>query len=188
METELQDTAKIPDSSNGTQSGNSPNILEKKMAEWYIARTADKLAFMQLIRKYEGEFYMLNGIVYHPLDEDCFDSLVFQYAQSENVTLKPAHCRQILKSVLIRTMDSPCAPDCEDYTVVKNGLISNGSGLPLQEMPPDYFATIYVDANYLSDMPLYHPTADAFLATISGSDPELIARHWEFWGYVLSSD
>lgn len=188
METELQDTAKIPDSSNGTQSGNSPNILEKKMAEWYIARTADKLAFMQLIRKYEGEFYMLNGIVYRPLDEDCFDSLVFQYAQSENVTLKPAHCRQILKSVLIRTMDSPCAPDCEDYTVFKNGLISNGSGLPLQEMPPDYFATIYVDANYLSDMPLYHPTADAFLATISGSDPELIARHWEFWGYVLSSD
>ena len=191
MEKQLPISANNPESSNdsSSQSEQKSSFLNKKMLDWYIAHTADKLVYeMQLFRKYEGEICMYNGIVYRPLDEAMFGSWVFQYAQSEHITLKPNHCEQILKSVLIRINESPCAPDCEDYTVFQNGLVSNIDGTPLQIMPPDYFATIYVAANYLPDMQLCHPTADAFLATISGGDPELIARHWEFWGYVLSSD
>ena len=192
MENQLQKSAQIPDPASDpsfARSGNSLRILSKDALEWFIVRTADMFVYdWQLFRKSGGVTYMRDGIVYRPLDESVFCNLVFQYALSENVILKPSHCSQLLESVLIRINESPCSPDCEDYTVFQNGLISNVNGSQLQTMPPDYFATIYVDANYLPDMQLYHPTADAFLATISGGDPELIARHWEFWGYVLSSD
>ena len=79
-------------------------------------------------------------------------------------------------------------PDSEEYTVFSNYIVSNFDGIPLMSYPGDYFPTIMVDANYLTEPVLYHPVTDSFLYTISGGDPELIARHWEFWGYVLSSD
>lgn len=191
METQLPILENNPESSNDSSSQGDPkySFLNKKILDWYIAHTADKLVYeMQLFRKFESEIYTRNGIVYRPLDEAMFCNMVYQHALSEHIILKPMHCRQILESVLIRINESPCGPDCEDYTVFQNGLISNIDGTLSQTFPPDYFATIYVAANYLPDMQLCHPTADAFLATISGGDPELIARHWEFWGYVLSSD
>lgn len=166
-----------------------PHFLKKEELDWYIARTADTFTNdMHLLRKYGGAPYLFNGIVYQPLDEGKFYNMAFQYALSENTLLKPSHCRQLLESALIRTAECARSPDEESYTVFKNGLISNQNGMPIQVTPSDYFATIYVDANYLPDMQLYHPTANAFLSTISGGDAELIARHWEFWGYVLSSD
>ncbi|MBR1382403.1 MAG: hypothetical protein IJ555_01120 [Ruminococcus sp.] len=192
MDTSLQKSPAAPETDNGTtfaQGEKTLRILGKEELDWYIIRTADTLVYdKQLFRKFDGVMHMLNGIVYRPLDEDSFCNLAYQYALSENIILKPNHCRQLLESVLIRVRESPCGPDSEDYTVFKNGLISNRNGMPLQVIPSDYFATIYVNANYLPDRQLYHPTADAFLAIISGGDPELIARHWEFWGYVLSSD
>lgn len=171
------------------QSSAALRFLKKETLDWYIVKTADVFVNeMQLLRKYNGETYLFNGIVYQPLNEGRFYNMAYHYALAENVILKPAHCKQLLDSVRIRTGESSLSPDQESYTVFKNGLVSNVNGMPMQVIPPDYFATIYVDANYLPDAHLYHPTADAFLATISGDDPELIARHWEFWGYVLSSD
>ena len=167
----------------------SRRFLKKEAQDWYLARTADTfVSEQQLFRKYKDTMYMFNGIVYQPLNEGTFCNFAYQYALSENVILKAGQCRKLLDEVCIRTWESPNSPDDESFTVFKNGLVSNMDGTPLQVIPPDYFATIYVDANYLTDAQLYHPVTDAFLATISGNDPELTARHWEFWGYVLSSD
>ena len=167
----------------------SRRFLKKEAQDWYLARTADTfVSEQQLFRKYKDTMYMFNGIVYQPLNEGTFCNFAYQYALSENVILKAGQCRKLLDEVCIRTWESPNSPNDESFTVFKNGLVSNMDGTPLQVIPPDYFATIYVDANYLTDAQLYHPVTDAFLATISGNDPELTARHWEFWGYVLSSD
>ena len=175
--------------SASTQDNIDPRFLKKEALDLYIANTADTFAYeMQLLRKYNGVYYLYNGTVYQPLDEASFYHMAYHYALSENIRLKPSDCSQLLESVKIRTAESYISPDREDYTVFKNCLVSNSNGVPIQVNPFDYFATIYVDANYLMDANLSHPTADAFLATISGNDPELITRHWEFWGYVLSSD
>ena len=166
----------------------SMHFLQKEELDWFLASTADTFCQQQLFRRYKGEMYMLQQMVYRPLDEATFYNIAHQYALSENVMLKAGQCRSLLDEVCIRTWESPDSPDDESYTVFKNGLVSNIDGTMFQVIPPDYFATIYVDANYLPDAQLYHPITDEFLATISGRAPELIARHWEFWGYVLSSD
>lgn len=175
--------------SSSMQNENNFRILEKEELDWYLVRTADTFVNeLQLFRKFNGEIYMRYGMIYQPLNEGRFYNQAYQYALAENVILKPRHCKQLLLSVLIRVGESFNSPDNESYTVFKNGLISNFNGMPFPINSSDYFATIYVDANYLPDEQLYHPITDAFLETISGGDPELIERHWEFWGYVLSSD
>ena len=175
-------------SADFSQDAVSYRFLEKSERDWYIAKTADFYVNGQWVRKFNGEMYMFNNIVYRPLDEASFYNVAYQYAYSEGITLKPGECKQLLQSVRMRLPESPIKPDPEYYTVFKNGPVSNIDGTLLSVYPQDYFPTIYVDANYLGNAPLSHPTADAFLDTISGHDPELIKRHWEFWGYVLSSD
>lgn len=176
-------------SSSSTQGENNLRILDKEELDWYLVRTADTFVNeLQLFRKFNGEIYMRNGIIYQPLNEGLFYNLAYQYALAEKVILKPRHCKQLLESVLIRVGESFNSPDDESYTVFKNGTFSNFDGAYIPVPASDYFPTVCVDASCYIDTQLHHPITDAFLETISGGDPELIARHWEFWGYVLSSD
>lgn len=170
------------------QSDIKPNFLKGEILEHYLANKAEYFASMGLLRWYNGEWFMFNNIVYQPLIEDFFNNFAYKTAMRDNIILKPKHCKELLESIKIRICETFTDPDDESFTVFKNGLISNFNGMPLSVIPSDYFATIYVDAQYLSDVKLEHPLADAFLNTISGGDSELITRHWEFWGYVLSSD
>ncbi|MDY4413776.1 MAG: hypothetical protein SPE43_05345 [Ruminococcus sp.] len=176
-------------SSSSTQGENNLRILDKEELDWYLVRTADTFVNeLQLFRKFNGEIYMRNGIIYQPLNEGLFYNLAYQYALAEKVILKPRHCKQLLESVLIRVGESFNSPDDESYTVFKNGTFSNFDGAYIPVPASDYFPTVCVDASCYINTQLHHPITDAFLETISGGDPELIARHWEFWGYVLSSD
>lgn len=166
-------------------------FLKKDELICFLNWLADKWvtnAAMPLLRRYNAEFYMISGPVYKPLDKNEFCYYARQYAHDvHKIILNAPQCLQLLDSCLIRTCESSKSPDDESYTVFRNGLVSNMDGTVI--MPPaDYFATICVAADYLVDEVLYHPTTDAFLYSITGGDSELIERHWEFWGYVLSSD
>lgn len=179
------------ESTLGLQDGQSnaiPSFLKSEMLDRFLAEKAEQFAKMGLLRLYNGEWYMFNGVIYQFLIDDIFYSFAFQNASGENVILKASQCKKLLRETKIRTQESMNVPNDENYTVFTNGLFSNYDGSQLQTMPPDYFATICINGRYLQNAPLSHPTADAFLNTVSGGDPELIARHWEFWGYVLSSD
>ena len=166
-----------------------PLPLGKKDYDKYITCTADRFVFdMKLIRKYRDCLYMFDGRVYRPLNDSNFYNYAYYHALTEGVEFSPPQCRRLLSEVSIRTCETMVEPDSEEYTVFSNYIVSNFDGIPLMSYPGDYFPTIMVDANYLTEPVLYHPVTDSFLYTISGGDSELIARHWEFWGYVLSSD
>lgn len=165
-----------------------PNYLKSDALDRYLAEKAELFKSMGLLRLYNREWYMFNGLTYQFLSEDIFNSFAFQSAMNDNVILKAGHCKKLLYETKIRTFESLNAPNDENYTVFANGLFSNFDGSQLQMIPSDYFATISVNGCYLQNAPISHPITDEFLYTISGGDPELIERHWEFWGYVLSSD
>lgn len=166
----------------------NPDFINGAVLDRYLAEKAQQLAGTGLLRLYNEEWYMHNGIIYQPLSEDSFYSYAYQTAYAENIILKAGQCKKLLRETKIRILNSLNAPNDESYTVFANGLFSNYDGSQLPMMPPDYFATIYVNGNNLQNMPISHPVTDAFLNTITGGDSELIALHWEFWGYVLSSD
>lgn len=173
--------------SNGQGNAN-PGFLKGEVLDRYLAKKAEEFVGIGLLRWYNGEWYMFNGIIYQFLLEDIFYSFAYQNAYAENVILKAGQCKKLLRETKIRTLESQSAPNDENYTVFTNGLFSNYDGSQLQMVPSDYFATISVNGRYIQNAPISHPTTDAFLNTVTGGDPELIARHWEFWGYVLSSD
>ena len=169
------------------QAETKPSFLKGEALDRYLAKKAENFAAIGLLRRYNEEWFMFDGTVYHHLLESAFYHFAYQCAFSDNVILKSAHCRKLLAETMIRTPASLNAPNDESYTVFSNGIFSNSDGRMIS-IPSDYFATISVNGHYLPQKTLYHPVADAFLTTISGGDPELIARHWEFWGYILSSD
>ena len=98
-----------------------------------------------------------------------------------------SNCADILKEVMLRSLKFKGIPNGEEYTVFRNCCVSNLTG-QIVSLPDDYFSTICVEANYVTDPVLNHPVADQFLYTISGGDPVLTKLHWTYWGYCLSSD
>ena len=144
----LKNLSHPPEAGNDSafsQEAISPHILKKGELDQYIVYTANIFVNeKQLFRKFNGETYMLNGIIYQPLNEEVFYNLAYHYALLEGIILKPAHCRQLLESVKIRVCESSQSPDNEYYTVFRNGLVSNIDGTLSKIFLPDYFATIYV--------------------------------------------
>lgn len=173
-----------PDSAKNTTNA---VCLKGKELKSFINKMADLIISNGLLVAYNNQVYSFDGAIYRPLNEFCFYQWIFQEALKQEVVLSMQNCQSVVQSAALR-----CAVFCgeangENYTVFRNCSVSNSDG-HIVRYPPNYFATICVEANYLQDDVLYHPETDAFLNTICGGDPELITRHWEFWGYVLSSD
>ncbi len=161
--------------------------LKGKELKTFIHKMADLIIQNGLLIAYNNQAYSFDGAIYRPLNEFAFNQWIFHAALKQEVLLSMPDCQSVIQAALLRCPVFTGQANSEDYTVFRNCSVSNFDG-HIVKYPPNYFATICIEANYLQDDILYHPTTDAFLNTICGDDAELIIRHWEFWGYVLSSD
>lgn len=153
----------------------------------FINKMANLIIANGLLVAYNNQVYSFDGTIYKPLNEFRFNQWIFQEALKQDVLLSMQNCQSVIQSAALRCPIFNGEANGENYTVFRNCSVSNLDGQVVQ-YPPNYFATICIEANYLQDATLYHPITDAFLDTICGGESELIIRHWEFWGYVLSSD
>lgn len=166
---------------------NNITILKGTQLKIFEAQLADHICNMYHSKIYEGDLYVRNGYQYVKVDKNEFYNLIYQMAAQSNVTLTYSNCADVLKGVMLRSPKFNGTPNGEDHTVFRNCCVSNLTG-QIVSLPDDYFATICVEANYLTDPVLNHPMIDQFLHTISGGDPVLITLHWIYLGYCLSSD
>lgn len=173
---------KLNDSPNA-----SPIMLSGKELKIFIVQLAEYIKTLNILRIHENNVYMFDNSIYVPLNENIFCQWIFNEANKKGVILQYRSCVEVMKEAILRSPVFVGIPNSEDYTVFRNCCISNHSG-QVSGYPENYFATIRVEANYLTDTQLYHPMTDAFLYTICDGDPNLIKRHWEYWGYCLSSD
>ena len=153
----------------------------------YEAQISDYICSTHHFKIYEGDLYVRNGCQDIKVDKYEFYNWIYQLAAQNGVTLMSSNCADILKEVMLRSLKFKGIPNGEEYTVFRNCCVSNLTG-QIVSLPDDYFSTICVEANYVTDPVLNHPVADQFLYTISGGDPVLTKLHWTYWGYCLSSD
>lgn len=161
--------------------------LKGKELKTFIHKMADLIIQNGLLIAYNNQAYSFDGAIYRLLNEFAFNQWIFQEALKQEVLLSMPDCQSVIQAALLRCPVFTGQANSEDYTVFRNCSVSNFDG-HIVKYPPNYFATICIEANYLQDDVLYHPITDNFLNMVCGGDAELIIRHWEFWGYVLSSD
>ena len=166
------------------QAETKPSFLKGEALDRYLAKKAENFAAIGLLRRYNEEWFMFDGTVYHHLLESAFYHFAYQCAFSDNVILKSAHCRKLLAETMIRTPASLNAPNDESYTVFSNGLFSNSDGRMIS-IPSELILTACTLSNTKNAI---SSSGRCVSYNHSGGNPELIARHWEFWGYILSSD
>ena len=166
---------------------NNITILKGKQLKIYEAQISDYICSTHHFKIYEGDLYVRNGCQDIKVDKYEFYNWIYQLAAQNGVTLMSSNCADILKEVMLRSLKFKGIPNGEEYTVFRNCCVSNLTG-QIVSLPDDYFSTICVEANYVTDPVLNHPVADQFLYTISGGDPVLTKLHWTYWGYCLSSD
>lgn len=160
---------------------------EKDLTMNFCYRISDILAGAGLLKRHFGQNYVFNGIVYELLDIDGLKHFIYNTVYQGGIILSEKECRMIIKEILIRTPEYMGIPNDERYTLFKNGYVDNQTGQMINYVP-DYFPTMYVEAEFLGNQPLSHPITDMFLDSISGGDHILIKRHWEVLGYCISSD
>lgn len=166
---------------------NNITILKGKQLKIYEAQISDYICSTHHFKIYEGDLYVRNGCQDIKVDKYEFYNWIYQLAAQNGVTLMSSNCADILKEVMLRSLKFKGIPNGEEYTVFRNCCVSNLTS-QIVSLPDDYFSTICVEANYVTDPVLNHPVADQFLYTISGGDPTLISLHWTYLGYCLSSD
>lgn len=154
----------------------SPNILRGKELNLFIVQMAEYIKALNMLRIHENNVYTFNNYIYVPLNENAFCQWIFNEANKKGVTLQYRNCVDVMKETILRSPVFIGMPNGEEYTIFRNCCVSNYSG-QIVKCPENYFATICVEANYLPDAQLYHPTADAFLYIICDGDTNLIKRH-----------
>lgn len=162
-------------------------LTDKGLSKDFCYIIADIFAEARLLRRHSLQSYVFNSITYEPLDTDRFKHFIYSTVYQGGIILSEKECRTIMKEILIRTPEYIGIPNDERYTLFRNGYVDNQTGQMIGCVP-DYFSTMCVEAEFMGNQPLSHPTMDRFLDDISGGDPVLIARHWEVIGYCISSD
>lgn len=148
---------------------------------------AEIFAGAGLLKRHSGQNYSFNGTIYEPLDINGIKYFIYNTVYQGNIKLSEKECRTIIKEIIMRTPEYTGIPNDERYTLFRNGYVDNQTGQMINYVP-DYFPTMYIDAEFMRNQPLFHPTMDKFLDDISGGDSVLIKRHWEVIGYCISSD
>ena len=148
---------------------NNITILKGKQLKIYEAQISDYICSTHHFKLYEGDLYVRNGCQDIKVDKYEFGNWIYQLAAQNGVTLMSSNCADILKEVMLRSLKFKGIPNGEEYTVFRNCCVSNLTG-QIVSLPDDYFSTICVEANYVTDPVLNHPAADHFLYTISGGD------------------
>lgn len=140
-----------------------------------------------IMKKYKYDYHVFKGLCYGLLNEDYFAWFICDTAAKSGINLDSNLCYKIMGEVKLRTPESFVEPNDNRYSLCLNGYIDNSTG---QIVPnaKNYFPTLYINASYLPDKQLFHPTMDKFLDDISGGDTVLIKRIWEVIGYCISSD
>lgn len=182
--TDINNIVKPPD--------NTLSLIESNVGnEDYRAKLINRIIYyfdsVRFLIRYHFSLYMRYGKAYVPFDEALFYNYIYQYGLSNSIILTPQECSNISKCVQIHTCDYLGEPDDQNYTLFNNVFVDNNTGEIYKDVDV-YFPTVWVNANYIPNQPLIHPTFDAFLTKLCDNDIILITRIWEIIGYAISSD
>ena len=183
-------------SNSDTVSGASPQPLYRKAFQF-----ADAIVHHQSLiwAKYRNELYYYNSYYYQRVDFDEFTQVITNFYYEQTIT----HSLNFLKETyrLVRTHNhlwQVSEDEADNCIMFPNGIYDLTSGefffknnnISIFSQNPPPFCTSYITCSYPSYMPTLgsFPYFNAFLNRITGSDPELINRIWEFIGYYLTPD
>ncbi len=161
----------------------------------------------RLLQRYEGAYYLYDGNRYVQLDREAIRASLYKYLERTDVLTKegPMPCRPDagLVTLVLDALPTTCAtlppqptppvwldgakgPDANDLIVLRDGMVDVGTGekLPLS---PQLFNLNALPVAYEPLSP--RPEAwNAFMASISGHDPGIVALIEEVLGAVIGGE
>lgn len=147
-----------------------------------------KIIMNNCVCNIKGALYYFNGTVYELLTEGTLPFLVFNTCREEIKSAGSVYFVTGVKDMLKMEPDLVCTPlERPDLVAFKNGVL-NLSNNDFCDPNPNFFLTSYINLDYAKEGSMETPNFDAFLQTVSGGTPDLIARIWEIIGYLLTPD
>ncbi len=179
----------------GVLPAGSPNGLSDAPQEFTEHQKQTALAEVQKILRYihfiswREQMYCFDGQFYMPVTDKDISRILLNRFMEDFICTGPAYMQGVIYFLerypsICRKEDSPE----KNMVAFQNCVLNTDTGEILAHSP-DYLLFYRIEAQYLpcgSLPPTDH--FDHFLYTVSGGDPDLTERIWQFIGYCLTPD